>query len=91
MAHRYPNISLVVNAVGAQDFATHGTYTEPNTNITFYTSFEPNGAISGDGEFAQASVGGFTFGLALPANALTVDAKEYIGLIVRIEKLRFGI
>lgn len=26
--------------------------------------------------------GGYTFGLALPANAATVDTKEYIGLIV---------
>ncbi|KAN0105813.1 cellobiose dehydrogenase protein [Hyaloscypha variabilis] len=66
----------------AQDFATHGLYTEPNTGITFYTSSETNGTISGDGEFSTVSWGGFTFGMALPPTALTVDTHEYIGLII---------
>lgn len=60
----------------------HGYYTEPNTGITFYTSFEPNGTISGDGEFSEVSWGGYTFGIALPENALTVDSYDYIGMIV---------
>lgn len=30
----------------------------------------------------MTSVGGFTFGLALPENALTVDSFDYIGMIV---------
>ena len=67
----------------AQDFASHGTITEPTTGITFYTSSEANGAVTGDGEFSTTSVGGFTHGVALPGNAATVDATEYIGLIVR--------
>lgn len=66
----------------AQDFAAHGTYTEPNTGIIFYTSYEVNGTVEGDGEFSLTSWGGFTFGIALPENALTVDSFEYIGLIV---------
>jgi cellobiose dehydrogenase (acceptor) len=66
----------------AQDFATHGLYTEPNTGITFYTASETNGTITGDGELSTVSWGGFTFGLALPPTALTVDTHEYIGLIV---------
>ncbi|KAF4631847.1 cellobiose dehydrogenase [Cudoniella acicularis] len=74
--------TCLVSAVLAQDFATHGFFTEPNTNITFYTSFQQNGSISGDGEFSQTSVGGFTFGIALPGNAVTVDSYDYIGLII---------
>ncbi len=66
----------------AQDFATHGVYTEPNTGITFYTSSEINGTITGDGELSTVSWGGFTFGMALPPTALTIDTHEYIGLIV---------
>ncbi|TVY55538.1 Cellobiose dehydrogenase [Lachnellula cervina] len=71
-----------ISAVLAQDFASHGTYTEPNTGIVFYTSFETNGTVEGDGEFSEVSWGGFTFGIALPENALTVDSFEYIGLII---------
>ena len=66
----------------AQDLALHGYYTEPNTGITFYTSYEPNGTIVGDGEFSEVSWGGYTFGIALPPSALTVDSFDYIGLIV---------
>ncbi|KAE8445026.1 hypothetical protein EG329_014032 [Mollisiaceae sp. DMI_Dod_QoI] len=72
----------ILHATVAQDFATHGTYTEPNTNITFFTSSEANGTITGDGEFSLVSLGTFTFGIALPPNALTVNSSEYIGLIV---------
>jgi cellobiose dehydrogenase (acceptor) len=72
----------VIGAVLAQDLATHGYYTEPNTGITFYTSYEPNGTIVGDGEFSEVSWGGYTFGIALPPSALTVDSFDYIGLIV---------
>jgi cellobiose dehydrogenase (acceptor) len=64
----------------AQDFAQHGTFTEPNTNITFYTSYEPDG-VDPSG-FSTASIGGFTFGIALPPSAATVDYYDYIGLIV---------
>ena len=69
----------------AQDLALHGYYTEPNTGITFYTSYEPNGTIVGDGEFSEVSWGGYTFGIALPPSALTVDSFDYIGLIVSFE------
>jgi cellobiose dehydrogenase (acceptor) len=68
----------------AQDFAVHGTFTEPATGISFYTSVETNGTIEGDGDLSTVSLGGFTFGIALPGNAATVDSHEYIGLIVRI-------
>jgi len=80
--HNLSNRRLGGNAVLAQDFATHGMYTEPTTGISFYTSVEGNGAVTGDGEFSQTSVGGFTFGVALPGDAATVDSSEYIGIIV---------
>ncbi|KAG9229698.1 putative cellobiose dehydrogenase [Amylocarpus encephaloides] len=66
----------------AQDFAYHGTYTEPNTNITFFTSYQTNGTVTGSGIFSLVSNGGFTFGMTLPPNAATVDSHEYIGLII---------
>jgi cellobiose dehydrogenase (acceptor) len=65
----------------------HGYYTEPNTGITFYTSYEPNGTITGDGEFSEVSWGGYTFGIALPENALTVNSYDYIGMIVSMRRL----
>jgi cellobiose dehydrogenase (acceptor) len=66
----------------AQDFAQHGMFTEPNTNITFYTSYEPDG--SDPNGFSSASIGGYTFGIALPPSAATVDFYDYIGLIVSV-------
>lgn len=75
-------IFLAVREVSTQDFAAHGYYTEPNTGITFYTSTEVNGTIVGDGEFSLVSLGGYTFGMALPPSALTTDSYDYIGLIV---------
>jgi hypothetical protein len=65
--------------------ASHGVYTEPSTGITFYTSNQANGTITGDGDESRVSLGGFTFGMALPGNALTVNSYEYIGLIVSCE------
>jgi hypothetical protein len=59
-------------------------YTEPTTGISFYTSMEADGSITGDGSMSTVSQGGFTFGMALPGNAATVDSHEYIGLIVCI-------
>lgn len=73
---------IAFHGVSAQDFAAHGYFTEPNTNITFYTSTEVNGTIVGDGEFSLVSRGGYTFGIALPPTAATVDSYDYIGLIV---------
>ncbi|EMR89102.1 putative cellobiose dehydrogenase protein [Botrytis cinerea BcDW1] len=74
--------SYAVREVSTQDFAAHGYYTEPNTGITFYTSTEVNGTIVGDGEFSLVSLGGYTFGMALPPSALTTDSYDYIGLII---------
>ncbi|EHL03777.1 putative Cellobiose dehydrogenase [Glarea lozoyensis 74030] len=71
-----------LNAIVAQDFASHGIYTEPVTGITFFASEETNGTITGDGEFSTVSWGGFTFGVALPPDALSRDTHEYIGLII---------
>lgn len=48
---------------------TEGTYTDPATDIKFKTWSATEGSA-------------FTFGLALPSDALTRDATEYIGLIV---------
>jgi len=73
---------LAICGVLGQDFAEHGTYTEPTTGIIFYTSIETNGAITGDGELSTVSNGSYTFGMALPENAGTVDSTEYIGMIV---------
>lgn len=78
----------VIGAVLAQDLATHGYYTEPNTGIIFYTSSEANGTIIGDGEFSTVSWGGYTWGLALPENAATVDSPDYIGLIVSLDQYK---
>lgn len=85
MAARVSGISnrlLGFQAIVAQDFATHGVYTEPNTGITFFTSSESNGTITGDGELSTVSWGGFTFGMTLPPTAAVTDTHEYIGLIV---------
>jgi cellobiose dehydrogenase (acceptor) len=71
---------IAASSVLAQDFAQHGTFTEPNTNISFYTSYEPDG--SDPNGFSTASIGGYTFGIALPPSAATVDFYDYIGLIV---------
>jgi cellobiose dehydrogenase (acceptor) len=64
-------------------------YTEPNTGITFYTSSEANGTIVGDGEFSEVTWGGYTFGIALPPTAVTVDSFDYIGLIVSSRSYAF--
>lgn len=80
---------LVVASVLAQgpDVAVHGYYIEPNTGITFYTSSAIDGPYEGD-DFSPTSVGGFTFGMALPPSALTVNSYDYIGLIVRRDPKR---
>jgi len=72
-----------IRMVAAQDVAVHGYYTEPVTGIIFYISSEPNGTVIGDGFFSPVSLGGFTWGIALPENAMTVDSYDYIGLLVR--------
>jgi hypothetical protein len=61
-------------------------YTEPNTGMRFYTSSQED--RGGPGEMlAGDSWGGFVEGVALPPNAATVDATEYIGLIVSFSNL----
>jgi cellobiose dehydrogenase (acceptor) len=77
-------IELAIQATLAQDFASHGIFTEPVTGITFFASEETNGTTTGDGEFSTVSWGGFTFGVALPPDALSRDTFEYIGLIVSL-------
>ncbi|KFY27341.1 hypothetical protein V493_03549 [Pseudogymnoascus sp. VKM F-4281 (FW-2241)] len=65
----------VLQAVSAQGVA--GKYTDEDTGIIFATQTIP------DGTAAQGlTKGGFTVGLALPADAATVDATEYIGMII---------
>jgi cellobiose dehydrogenase (acceptor) len=48
---------------------TEGSYTDAETGIKLKTWTATDGAP-------------FTFGLALPSDALTKDATEYIGLLV---------
>ena len=48
---------------------TTGTYTDAETGIKLST-------------WSSTSPAAFTFGMALPADALTKDATEYIGLLV---------
>ncbi|KAH6670475.1 hypothetical protein B0J14DRAFT_97535 [Halenospora varia] len=74
--------SFFVSGVLAQDFATHGTYTEPNTGMTFYTSYISSGAIQSGGYNTQTCVGGFTFGMTLPPEATTTNKFDYLGLII---------
>lgn len=77
-----------IRVVEAQDVAVHGYYTEPATGIIFYTSSEPNGTVIGDGFFSPVSLGGFTWGIALPEDASTVDSYDYIGLLVSLSQYK---
>ena len=62
------------HCAGQDPGMTQGAYTDPATGIDFTTwSADPDS----DGD------GAFTFGLALPEDAATRDATEYIGLLVR--------
>lgn len=54
------------------------TFTHPGTGIVFNTW---------SASTAQTQ-GGFTLGMALPSNALTTDASEFIGYLVRLGKGR---
>lgn len=54
------------------------TITDAGTGIVFNTWGLPNGS--------PQTQGGFTFGVALPSNALTTDASEFIGYLVRLVK-----
>lgn len=56
-------------------------YTEPNTGMKFYASYQTDDGAPG-GMLDGRSWGGFTEGVALPPNAATTDATEFIGLIV---------
>ena len=49
--------------------------------MRFYTSTQTNSASPGE-MLGGTSWGGFTEGVILPPNAGTVDASEFIGLIV---------
>ncbi|OTB00393.1 cellobiose dehydrogenase protein [Hypoxylon sp. CI-4A] len=54
-------------------------YTDPDTGIIFDAWVVPDTADGGSG---ISIPGGFTFGLALPEDALATDADEFIGYIV---------
>lgn len=80
----WPAYSLGKKVFGgalAQDFATHYKWTEPNTGMTFYMSTQENSPTPGQ-MLDGTSKGGFHEGVILPPNAATVDANEFIGLIV---------
>ena len=54
--------------------------TEPTTGIKFWSTTFPDGPATGWGSLN--SVGGYTFGLALPETAVATDFPDYLGLIV---------
>lgn len=56
--------------------STAVVYTDPKTGITFDTWPVPDSS-SGSG-----TIGGMTFGMALPSDALTTNANEFIGYLV---------
>ncbi|RYP93295.1 hypothetical protein DL770_000584 [Monosporascus sp. CRB-9-2] len=56
---------------------TPTVYTDPDTGITFDTWIVPDRNSAPRGTF-----GGMTFGVALPSDALEVDADEFIGILV---------
>lgn len=63
---------------GVLAHATSGHYTDPETGIVFSIS-----------QFADTTTeGGFTWGFVLPPDAETVDATEYLGIIVSTFVLR---
>ncbi|KAL8294336.1 hypothetical protein RB597_007947 [Gaeumannomyces tritici] len=55
-------------------------WTEPGSGIVFNTWSAENAPTQGEG-YGPRSLGGYTFGVALPSNALTVDATEFIGYL----------
>ncbi|KAM7188670.1 cellobiose dehydrogenase [Naviculisporaceae sp. PSN 640] len=63
--------SLLPAALGQS--STPETWSDPATGIVFNTWGIPNGG--------PQTQGGFKFGVALPENALTVDANEFIGYL----------
>lgn len=54
---------------------TAGTYTDEATGVSFKT-------------WTATSGGAYTFGIALPSDALETDATEYIGYLVRAREKR---
>ncbi|KOS38382.1 hypothetical protein ACN38_g10798 [Penicillium nordicum] len=64
-------VTLFLSTSVAQS-GTPVAYTDPDTGITFDTW-----AVS-----ETLSKGGFTFGIALPSDALTTDASEFIGYLL---------
>ncbi|KAI0478626.1 fungal cellulose binding domain-containing protein [Xylariaceae sp. FL0804] len=63
--------------LGLTQSSTATVYTDEGTGITFDTWIIPNSA-AGD-TVDTSTVGGMTFGVALPDDALTTDATEFIG------------
>ncbi|KAI1142024.1 carbohydrate-binding module family 1 protein [Hypoxylon sp. FL0543] len=81
---RFGHLATLLLAVGLnyqQCLAQDGTptvYTDSKTGITFDTWIVPDTA---DGASGVSTLGGLTFGVALPENALTTDATELIGYL----------
>lgn len=65
-------ICLVLPSVLGQQPAT--TFTDPDSGVVFNSWGVPSGS--------SQTQGGFTFGVALPSDALTKDADEFIGYLV---------
>lgn len=65
---------MIPSCAGQGQDLTQGVYTDPDTGIKFTTwSEEPD----------EVGNGAFSFGIALPEDAATKNATEYIGMLVR--------
>ncbi|KAH7031437.1 cellobiose dehydrogenase [Microdochium trichocladiopsis] len=69
-------VGLNVQQTAAQG-AAPATYKDPTTGIIFNTWSVPDRNVGGFG----GAYGGMKIGMALPANALTVNANEFIGIL----------
>lgn len=65
-------------------------YTDPTTGIVFDTWVVPDQPANGDTS-GSATSGGLTWGVALPSDALTTDATEFIGYLASNPKSRLSV
>ena len=64
-------------------------YTDPTTGIVFDTWVVPDQPADGQTS-GSATSGGLTWGVALPSDALTTDATEFIGYLVSRSRPRLS-
>jgi hypothetical protein len=71
-ASSFADLLVVIDKAFGQ---SQGTYTDPATGITFATWVLPPASVNNAPQ-------GLTIGYALPPEALTVNLRDYIGLVV---------